>query len=203
MGSTMTCTFLGVIEKVSDVIGKKPKHQSGQLALSLGKTGIEYEITEPSLGDQEPLVQFLAMCRSQEESLFSHEVTDNVSVDMFARAWSTELTTIAKACPNMQTTNPDNDCHEFLMRKAIIAEVCRPLAAVDWKSVSWKQLKKWCPDQKQNPSHARLVRPGIVRVAVGPPGSCVVGQHVGMLVWKGQSLEGQGPAGIGAGGLGR
>ena len=148
MGSRKTCTFLGVIQKVPDDIGKKRKRQSGQLSLSLGERGIKYEITKPSLGDRKPLEQFLAICRSQEESLFRHEVTDNVSVDIFARAWSTALTTIAKACPNMHMTNPDNDCHEFVMRKAIIGEVCRPGAAVDWKSVSWKQLKKWCPDKK-------------------------------------------------------
>ena len=66
MGSTMIFTFLGVIEKVSDDIGKKRKRQSGQLSLSMGKRGIKYEITKPSLGDREPLVQFLAICRSQE-----------------------------------------------------------------------------------------------------------------------------------------
>ena len=147
MGSTMTCTFLVVIEKESDVIGKKRKHQSGQLALSLGKTGIKYEITEPSLGDQEPLVQFLAMCRSQEESIFRHQVTDNASLDVFAQAWSAALTTIADACPNMQMKNPDNYCHGFVLRKAIIGEDCRPLAAIDWKSVSLRQLRIWCPDK--------------------------------------------------------
>ena len=87
MGSMKTCTFLGVIEKVSDVTGKKRKRQSGQLALSLGKRGIKYEITKPSLGDQVPLVQFLAICCSQEESLFRHQVTDNASLDIFAQAW--------------------------------------------------------------------------------------------------------------------
>ena len=81
---------------------------------------------------------------------FRHEVTDNVSLDIFAQAWSTALTTIAEACPNMQMSNPDNDCHEFVLRKAIIGEACRPLAAIDWKSVSLKQLQKWCPDKKNN-----------------------------------------------------
>ena len=136
MGSMKTSTFLGVVQKVPDDIGKKRKRQSGQLSFSLEESGIKYEITMPSLADRKPLVQFLDICRSQEESLFRHEVTDNTSMDIFARAWATTLTTIAKACPNMQMTNPDNDCHEFVMRKAIIGEACRPLAAIDWKSVS-------------------------------------------------------------------
>ena len=66
MGSMKTCTFLGVIQKVPDDIGKKRKRQSGQLSFSLEERGVKYEITKPSLGDQNPLEQFLAVCRSQE-----------------------------------------------------------------------------------------------------------------------------------------
>ena len=67
MGSTMTCTFLGIIAKQADTTNNTRKNKS---AIVLGLSAVKYDVVLPPFDAEGPLDKFIAACRAHEVRFF-------------------------------------------------------------------------------------------------------------------------------------